>query len=146
MLAADRLGKERRKENDITWKDALIMGAVQCFSLIPGVSRSGATIAAGLFRDIDRVTATRLSFFLGIPALVAAGGLEAVTNASYISKTVGWGPMGVGILVSFGVGYASIAWLLKFISNHSFTPFIIYRVSVGILIAGLIVTGVIAAV
>ena len=146
MLAADRLGKERRKENEVTWKDALVMGIVQCFSLIPGVSRSGATIAAGLYRDIDRVTATRLSFFLGIPALVAAGGLEAVTNASHISETVGWLPMGIGVLVSFGVGYASIAWLLKFISNHSFTPFVIYRVAVALVIAGLLAAGVVAAV
>lgn len=146
MLAADRLGKERRKENEVTWKDALVMGIVQCFSLIPGVSRSGATIAAGLYRDIDRVTATRLSFFLGIPALVAAGGLEAVTNASHISETVGWLPMGIGVLVSFGVGYASIAWLLKFISNHSFTPFVIYRVAVALVIAGLLVAGVVTAV
>ncbi len=146
MLAADRLGKERRKENEVTWKDALVMGIVQCFSLIPGVSRSGATIAAGLYRDIDRVTATRLSFFLGIPALVVAGGLEAVTNASHISETVGWLPMGIGVLVSFGVGYASIAWLLKFISNHSFTPFVIYRVAVALVIAGLLVAGVVTAV
>ena len=146
MFTADRLGRESRKENEITWKDALVMGAVQCFSLIPGVSRSGATIAAGLFRNIDRVTATRLSFFLGIPALVAAGGLEAVTNASHITETVGWLPMGIGIIVSFGVGYASIAWLLKFISNHSFTPFVLYRVVIGVVIAGLITTGMITAV
>lgn len=146
MLAADKYGRQTRKEKDMTWKDALIIGSMQCFSLIPGVSRSGATMSAGLFRDIDRVTATRLSFFLGIPALVAAGGLEAVTQAKQISTHVGWLPTSVGILVSFIVGYLSIAWLLKFISHHTFTPFVVYRVVIGLAIAGLLLGNIITAV
>lgn len=145
MLIADRKGTQERAEGDITWKDALLIGCVQCLSLIPGVSRSGATIAAGLFRGIDRVTATRLSFFLGIPALVAAGGLQAVTQASTISHTVGWGATIVGVVVSFVVGYVSIAWLLKFISQHNFTPFVIYRIALAVVIVGLLTSGVILA-
>lgn len=145
MFAADRYGRESRKEKDMNWKDAVFMGVMQCFALIPGVSRSGATISAGLFRDIDRVTATRLSFFLGIPALVAAGGLEAATQAKQISAHVGWLPMGVGIIASFVVGYLSIAWLLKFISHHTFTPFVAYRVVLGVAIAGLLVSSTITA-
>lgn len=146
MFMADHYGKESRHENEITWKDALVMGAVQCASLVPGVSRSGATIAAGLFRNISRVAATRLSFLLGIPALMAAGGLEAVTQAPQISTHVGWLSMTVGIIVSFGVGYVSIAWLLKFISKHSFTPFVIYRLVLAGLISVALMTGIMMAV
>lgn len=134
MYIADKTATQTRSEKDMTWKDALYMGAMQCFALIPGVSRSGATISAGLLKGIDRISATRLSFFLGIPALLAAGGLQAASHASQISQHVGWGAMTVGILVSFGVGYASIAWLLKFVSRHDFKAFIIYRVALGIAI------------
>ncbi len=143
MLVADRKGTQQRADRDVTWKDALIIGSVQCLSLIPGVSRSGATIATGLFRGIDRVTATRLSFFLGIPALVAAGSMQAVTQASTISHTVGWGPTIVGVITSFVVGYLSIAWLLKFISHHNFTPFVIYRLALAAIIIGLLTSGII---
>lgn len=142
MYVADRVATAHRHEKDMTWKDTLYMGLMQCVALIPGVSRSGATISAGLLRGIDRVSATRLSFFLGIPALVAAGGLQAVSHASQISEHVGWMQMGIGVLVSFGVGYVSIAWLLKFVTHHNFTPFIVYRTALGLgiilaLIAGL---------
>ncbi|MGB4762684.1 MAG: undecaprenyl-diphosphate phosphatase [Candidatus Saccharimonas sp.] len=143
MLVADRKGTQQRTEGDITWRDALIIGCVQCLSLVPGVSRSGATIAAGLFRGIDRVVATRLSFFLGIPALVAAGGLQAVTQASTITHTVGWGATIAGIVTSFIVGYVSIAWLLKFVSHHNFTPFVIYRIVLAFVIIGLLTSGIV---
>lgn len=136
LWIVDRVGKQTRREKDMTMKDAIFIGAVQCLSLIPGVSRSGATISAGLVRDIDRVSATRLSFFLGIPALVAAGILQAVTHAGQISQSVGWVSMGAGIIASAIVGYLSIAWLLKFVSRHTFTPFIIYRMALG---AGILV-------
>ena len=76
MVAAERMGRQDRHEHDLTMRDALIIGVVQCISLIPGVSRSGATISAGLFTGLDRVTATRMSFFLSIPALLAAGLFE----------------------------------------------------------------------
>lgn len=131
MFVADRAAKQTRSERDMTWKDAALMGAVQCFALIPGVSRSGATISAGLFRGIDRVSATRLSFFLGVPALLAAGGFQAATHATQITTHVGWGAMSAGIVASFIVGYASIAWLLKFVSRNTFTPFIVYRLALG---------------
>lgn len=131
LWIADRVGKQTRREKDMTMKDAVFMGAVQCLSLIPGVSRSGATISAGLVRNIDRVSATRLSFFLGIPALAAAGILQAITHAGQISQSVGWVSMGAGIIASAVVGYLSIAWLLKFVSRHTFTPFIVYRLALG---------------
>jgi undecaprenyl-diphosphatase len=143
MWLADRLGKATRGETSTTWLDAAVIGFVQSFALIPGVSRSGATISAGLLRGMDRVSATRVSFLLGIPALLAAGGWEAVTQAAHISATVGWLPAIVGIVVAFIVGYLSIAWLLNFVSDNTFTVFIVYRISLGLLLAGLIVTGVV---
>lgn len=146
LWLADKKATEKRQEKDITLKDSLVIGAVQCAALIPGVSRSGATIAAGLFRGLDRAAATRLSFFLGIPALVAAGGLEATTQAKNISVGVGWPATIVATLVSFGVGYAAIAWLIKFVSNHDFSLFVKYRVVLGVVIAALLLFGVVSAV
>ena len=136
-----REGAERG-ESTVTWKDGLSIGLVQCFSLIPGVSRSGATISAGLFRGIDRVTATRLSFFLAIPALTAAGLYETVTTDM---SNLGVGQMAVGMVVAFAVAYASIAWLLKFVATNSLQSFVIYRVVFGLAIAGALLTGALSA-
>lgn len=138
--------KTTMHEKDITWRDTLAIGLMQCFALIPGVSRSGSTISAGLFRGLDRVTATRLSFFLGIPALVAAGGLETVTAAGHISEGIGWMPTIIATIVSFVVGYISIAWLLKYISKHNFTLFIWYRLGLAAFITILLITERITAV
>lgn len=135
-----------KQEKDVTWKDTLIIGLTQCVALIPGVSRSGATISAGLLRGLDRVTATRLSFFLGIPALVAAGVYQSISHVDDISAGVGWVPTIVATLVSFVVGYISIAWLIKFVSKHTFSLFIWYRLALGVLIALLLLTNVVTAV
>lgn len=148
MFLGDRLGRQDRGEHSITWKDGLLLGLVQSVALVPGVSRSGATISGALLMGIDRVTATRMSFFLGIPTLIAAGGLQAVTQASAISAPggIGWGPTVVGMIVSFVVAYASIAWLLKFVATNDFTIFVIYRVVLALVIAGLLLVGAITAV
>jgi undecaprenyl-diphosphatase len=145
LWLADRVATEERGEDDFAMPDALAMGVTQCIALIPGVSRSGATIAAGLFRGLDRVTVTRMSFFLAIPALTAAGLLESVTKASDISNGVGWGPTVVGLVVSFVVGYASIAWLLRYVARHDFSLFIVYRVILGVLVLGAVATGITSA-
>jgi undecaprenyl-diphosphatase len=134
-----------RGEESMTVMDALILGLWQCVALIPGVSRSGATISGGLFRGIDRVTATRWSFFLGIPALLAAGGLQAVKASKSISETVGWGATAIGTVVAFVVAYASIAWLLRFVAHNRFTAFVIYRVIAGLAVIALLVAGVVTA-
>lgn len=134
-----------RGEESMTVMDALILGLWQCIALIPGVSRSGATISGGLFRGIDRVTATRWSFFLGIPALLAAGGFQAVKASKSIHETVGWGATAIGTVVAFVVAYASIAWLLRFVAHNRFTAFVIYRVVAGLAIVGLLVAGVVTA-
>ncbi len=148
MFAGDRWGSQRRGEASITWKDGALLGLIQVVSLVPGVSRSGATISGALLMGIDRVTATRMSFFLGIPTLVAAGGLQAVQEASEIGGAggVGWPATIIGIAVSFVVAYASIAWLLKWISTNDFTVFVVYRIVLGLVVAGLLVTGVITPV
>jgi undecaprenyl-diphosphatase len=119
----------QRGEGEVTMRDGLIIGLVQCFSLVPGVSRSGATISAGLMKGLDRVTSTRLSFFMAIPALTAAGLFEL---KDIDPAVVGFGQMAVGIVVSFFVAYASIAWLLKFVAHHPITVFVWYRVALGL--------------
>ena len=148
MVFAERRGKQRmeegtvRGEEQVTLLDALTVGLVQCVALVPGVSRSGATISAGLLRGLDRVSATRLSFFLAIPALVAAGAYE-LKDAT--SGGVGAVPTAVGTVVSFVVAYASIAWLLKFVATHSIARFVPYRVGLGVLVAVLLATSVMHA-
>ena len=146
MWIADKHSAVRRGEKQTTWRDTLAIGFGQCLALIPGVSRSGATISVGLFRGFDRVTVTKLSFFLGIPALVAAGLLEVVTEHKYIAGGVGWGSTILATIVSFVVGYFSIAWLLKFVSNNDFSLFIKYRVGLGALIIVLLAAGAITAI
>ena len=145
MIVAERVGRKQRGEAQLKLVDALVIGVIQCLALAPGVSRSGATISAGLFRGLDRVAATRISFFLAIPALLAAGAFEAGTSAGDISSTVGWLPTLVATVVSFIVGYAAIAWLLRIVARHSITVFVGYRVVVAVLIGVLLATGTVSA-
>lgn len=134
MWFADRAAKQNRGEQDTTWKDTLIIGVAQCLALVPGVSRSGATMSAGLLRGFDRVTVTRLSFFLSIPALVAAAILQTVTQFDEISNGVGWGPTILATIVTFFVAYVAVDWLLKFIAKHDYSVFIWYRVVLGVVL------------
>jgi undecaprenyl-diphosphatase len=140
MWIADRYATQKRHEDAVTWKDTLMIGAVQCLALVPGVSRSGATMSAGLFRGFDRVTVTKLSFFLSIPALLAAGVLQTLENIDTISNGVGWLPTIIATIVSFGVAYVSVAWLLKFIAKHNYAVFIWYRLALGSVIVLLLLT------
>jgi undecaprenyl-diphosphatase len=142
MVAAERWGRQNRRESDITARDSIVIGVVQCVSLIPGVSRSGATISAGLLSGLDRIAATRMAFFLSIPALTAAGLYElpsALKGGIPVADTV------VATLVSFVVGYASVAWLLRFVAHHPITWFVGYRVALGILLIVLLATGALSA-
>lgn len=144
MWLADKYATATRVEKDTTWRDTLVIGLGQCLSLVPGVSRSGATISVGLLRGFDRVTVTKLSFFLGIPALVAAGLLEVVTKYKHISGGVGWTSTIIATVVSFGVGYVAVAWLLKFIQNNDFRSFIVYRFALGLILVVLLGAGIIS--
>ncbi|MEU5269247.1 undecaprenyl-diphosphate phosphatase [Streptomyces hygroscopicus] len=143
MWAADRAGRHKRGEDDTGFRDAMLVGCAQILALLfPGFSRSGATISTGLLLDLDRVAATRLSFFLGIPSLTGAG-LYELKDAT--GGGVGAVPLAVGTVVSFAVAYASIAWLLKFVAGHSFNAFVIYRIAIGAALFGLLGAGVLNA-
>lgn len=134
MLAAEAVAKKERAEKDLNLLDVLLIGFAQCLALIPGVSRSGATISIGLMRGLDRVSATRLSFLLGIPALIGAGIFELpdALKSHPGGVTVGAWPTLVATVVSFVVAYVSVAWLLKFVSGHKITWFVWYRWVVGV--------------
>ncbi len=142
MAYAEKRATQQRGETDLTLTDALIIGGLQCVSLVPGVSRSGATISAGLLRGVDRVTATRLSFFMAIPALTAAGLYEL---KDVDTAVVGVGQIGVGVVVSFAVALASIAWLLRFVQRHPITVFVWYRVALGLVLAVALASGALSA-
>jgi undecaprenyl-diphosphatase len=142
MWAAERTATQLRHEKQLTLRDAVVVGLTQVVSLVPGVSRSGATISAGLFLGLDRVAATRLSFFLSIPALLAAGLFEL---KDALHGSIGVGPMVVGTVVAFAVAYASVAWLLRFVAHHSIAWFVPYRVVVGLTVLALLATGAMSA-
>ncbi|CAG6398265.1 undecaprenyl-diphosphate phosphatase [Streptomyces cocklensis] len=143
MWAAEQMARFKRSEQEVTLKDAMYVGSSQILALLfPGFSRSGATISTALIRDLDRMAATRLSFFLGLPALTGAGLYELKdATGGGVSTTA----LAVGTLVSFVVAYASIAWLLRFVARHSFNAFVIYRIVVGFVLIGLLATNVLDA-
>ena len=141
MWLAERVARQDRGERSLGVVDAVTIGLAQAVALIPGVSRSGATISVGLFRGLDRVTATKLSFFMSIPALLAAG-LFQLKDA--FSGDIGVGVALVGVVVAFLVAYASIAWLLRFVGHHSIVWFIPYRVGLGVLLIVLLGSGVLS--
>lgn len=146
FILAEKLGSKRRSYESLTMKDAIIMGCAQCLALIPGVSRSGGTISAGLFVGLEREVAARFSFLLAIPAVLASG-LFSLPDAfdPQAGQAASASQLAVGTLIAFVVGYASIAWLLQFVSHHSFSWFAAYRIPVGILVAILLASGVLAA-
>ena len=141
---ADKAGSRNRKETSMTKKDSVIIGLIQVIALIPGVSRSGAATAAGLLQGFDRVTTTRLAFFLGIPALFGAAVLQIAAHHQEIGAGVGWVATGIGTVVSFVVALVCIDWLLKFVSRHSFSVFIWYRFALGGVLLVLLLAGVIS--
>jgi undecaprenyl-diphosphatase len=139
MWLAELRATQRRAEKDVTLSDTMIVGSSQILALLfPGFSRSAATLSTGLLLGLDRVSATRLSFFLSIPALTGAGIYEL---KDALGTGVGAGPLIVGTLVSFGVAYATVAWLLRFVARHSILGFAVYRVLVGLLLFGLLAAG-----
>jgi undecaprenyl-diphosphatase len=139
---AERNPIQKYDEKELSLRQVLIIGSMQCVALVPGVSRSGATISAGLKVGATRVAATRLSFFLAIPALTGAALLEL---KDIDTSVVGWGQLFVGTLISFIVAYASIAWLLKLVAGHPLSVFIPYRILAGLTVMGLIAGGVLSA-
>jgi undecaprenyl-diphosphatase len=141
LVFAERRGAQDRGEASVTVKDGLLIGLGQCIALVPGISRSGATISAGLLRGLDRVSATRLSFLLGIPALLAAGAYELKDATTSGPGAPGTADTLVATAVAFAVAYGVIAWLLRFVSRHPITAFVPYRLALGAaILVGLAVT------
>lgn len=146
FMAAEKWGSRKRDFDQLTMKDSIIMGCAQCLALIPGVSRSGGTISAGLFIGLKRSVATRYSFLLAIPAVLASGifSLPDAFNPTH-GQAATSSQLGVGVVIAFILGYISIAWLLKFVEKHSLNWFAGYRVIVGGIVLILLGTGVLTA-
>ncbi|MER7923717.1 undecaprenyl-diphosphate phosphatase [Streptomyces sp. NPDC096057] len=137
-----RAPKQRKTLVDLNAKDGLLYGLCQAMALVPGVSRSGATISGGLFMGYTREAAARYSFLLAMPAVLASGAFELKDAAE--EGHVAWGPTMFATVIAFVVGYAVIAWFMKFISHKSFMPFVYYRVALGIVIIALVTAGVLS--
>jgi undecaprenyl-diphosphatase len=142
LLAAEEVGRKDRSIEQMNRGDGIFIGIWQAFALIPGVSRSGATISAGLFRGFDRPSAARYSFLLSVPAVVLSGLFEFASILDGSEDTqVGLGALAVSTVLAFVVGYASIAFLLRYVARHSTIVFVVYRVALGALVLVLTATG-----
>jgi undecaprenyl-diphosphatase len=144
---ADRVGAKKRELGDLTVPHGIIYGLAQAMALIPGVSRSGGTITAGLFLGYTRSAAARYSFLLAIPAVLGSGFFQAyeALTGDVEGAGVAWGPTILATVLAFGVGLAVIAWLLRYLAHGSFVPFVVYRIALGVLVLALVQTGVFAA-
>ena len=143
---ADRVGRKKRELDQLTVGHGIAFGFAQAMALVPGVSRSGGTITMGLFLGYTRAAAARYSFLLAVPAVLASGFFqvyEALTGG-IAGEAVSWGPTIVATVLAFGVGLAVIAWLLRYLDRGSFTPFVVYRVVLGLLLLALVGAGVLA--
>lgn len=141
---ADKIGKTDRSMKNLSLRDSILMGGAQALALVPGVSRSGATLSMGRLLGLDREAAARFAFLLAIPAVVGAGLFE-LKDIGHEANLYGWGPTLLATVVSFIVGYAAIAWFLKFVSTRSYLPFVYYRVALGAGVLVLLGAGVLAA-
>jgi undecaprenyl-diphosphatase len=141
---AERVGRKTAPIDDLTWPHAVLFGLAQAAAVVPGVSRSGATISMGLFLGYDREAATRYAFLLAIPAVVGAG-VYKLKDIPGGENAYGTMPTVVGTLVSFAVGLAVIHWLLRYVSTRSYMPFVVYRIGLGGLVLVLVGAGVIGA-
>jgi undecaprenyl-diphosphatase len=142
LYVADKAGRENRELDQLNTTDGVSIGLAQSLALIPGVSRSGATITAGLFRGFTREAAARFSFLLSVPAVVLSGVYELKDTGS---GSYGLGATVVATVLAFVVGYAAIAWFLRFLVNHTVLVFVVYRVALGILVLTLVAAGSIKA-
>jgi undecaprenyl-diphosphatase len=142
LWAAEHFAQHRRRLETINARDGLIIGLAQAAALVPGVSRSGATISAGLFLGLDRAAAARYSFLLSVPAVVLSGLFEL----RHVGEGQGAsaGATALATLLAFVVGYASIAFLLRFLVRHTVDVFVVYRVILGVVVIALVATSVIS--
>jgi len=148
IAAAEYYGRQTRRVEQLTWKDSIIVGLAQCLALVPGVSRSGATISAGLFLGMERELAARFGFLLAIPAVFASG-LYSLPHAFHPAgegMSASGPQLFVATVIAFVVGFAAVAWFLRFLVRHSMYWFVGYRVLLGTVVLILLGTGVVAAV
>ncbi len=138
--AADRFSRSDRELTDLTVKHGIIYGFAQSMALIPGVSRSGGTITAGRLLGYSREAATRYAFLLALPAVFGSG-VYKLKDIGGADGGTGWGPTIVATVIAFGVGFAVIAWLMKYLRTKSYAPFVLYRLALGVLLLVLIGTG-----
>jgi len=147
IALAEWLGRQARHADQLNWRDAIVVGVAQTLALVPGVSRSGATISAGLFLGLDRELAARFGFLLAIPAVFASG-LFSLPDAFHpvLEGMSATGPqLLVATVIAFVVGLAAVAWLLRFLVHHSMYWFVGYRVAAGAAVLILLATGVVSA-
>jgi undecaprenyl-diphosphatase len=144
LFWADRVGAKQRELKDLTVPHGIGFGFAQAMALIPGVSRSGGTITAGLFLGYSRSAAARYSFLLAVPAVLGSGFFQAyeAMTGDVAGRGVAWGPTALATVIAFGVGLTVIAWLLRYLDRGSFTPFVVYRIVLGVLVLALVQTGV----
>ncbi|GGM29489.1 MULTISPECIES: undecaprenyl-diphosphate phosphatase [Micromonospora] len=148
LAFAEYWGRQTRVLRDFRMRDGVVMGLAQALALIPGVSRSGSTLTAGLFLNLTRETAARYSFLLAIPAVVMSGVFsipDVFAPAAEGTSAPSVAQMVVATIIAFGVGYAAIAWLLRYVAHHTLYVFVLYRVAVGTLVLALLLTGTIPA-
>ncbi len=141
LMAADLKGAQDRDVKQLTLRDGIIIGLFQVLALIPGVSRSGATISGGLFLGLDRESATRYSFLLSVPAVVLSALFELRKIGDGVGASVGVAPTIIATVLAFISGYLAIAFLLRFVRTHNFAVFVVYRVAVGATMLVLIAAG-----
>src|SRR4029453_1642480 len=143
LFWADRVGAKKRELEHLTVPHGIVFGFAQAMALIPGVSRSGGTITAGLFLGYSRSAAARYSFLLAVPAVLGSGFFQAyeALTGDVEGEGVSWGPTILATVIAFGVGLTVIAWLLRYLDRGSFTPFVVYRIVLGGLVLGLVAAG-----
>lgn len=142
MVAAERVGSRQRQLSEMNGRDGIFVGVAQALALIPGVSRSGATISAGLFRNFDRIAAARYSFLLSVPAVVLSGLFELRKVGE--DGSPGVAATAIATVVAFVSGYAAIAWLLRYLGTHSLNVFVFYRIALGVIVLALAASGTIS--
>ncbi len=141
---ADRFGRHERTLDRLTWKHGLLFGLAQAAALVPGVSRSGGTITMGLLLGYTREAAARYSFLLAVPAVVGSGFFQLFDELRG-GAVVPWGATALATVVAFFVGYAVIAWLMRFITTHSYTVFVVYRLVAALAVYALVLAGLLPA-
>lgn len=141
LAMADRFGKRNRSESDARVVDGLWVGVFQAIALIPGASRSGSTIIGAMLRGFDRAAAARYSFLLSVPSIFAAAVLEVLSERAHLAD-LGWGAVIWANVAAFVVGYASIAFLIRWLQTRSLAPFVWYRLALGFLLLSLMAQGI----